>query len=1071
MIHGPPGTGKSQTIANLLAECAAAGKRVLFVAEKKAAIDAVLKRLEEVGLGHIVLDLHSAGLKRKAVAERLGATLAWIGDSRPMDVGSVHSKYERARERLVSNTRRVHDIRPETGEALFTMWGRLLEIDPSARTDLRLPSATLDSLGTDRPEDAERILEEAARAPALFLRDPKHPWGLSDADSALAVEEALELATEAATALPDLLEAVEQAAAALDLPTPPSLAEGLDLAFHLAVVSEVGAHYRRIPDRRTLSRAAESLAPSEGGGAAALWAWVSSGDFREMRGALLGLRSARESSAVLLAEARALLDSVSELEALGAGEIPSEWPLRVSRERLREMVEQMRRTLERLGRSPRDLPLSEAAPWLRQVLEARRDGALVPGTRALESEFTGLGLESLLRNLRDEPCPPHLWAERFRYVWLQSHLDRIEIREPELASFRGRSQDDSVREFRTWDRRRTKLARDRVRHEVAVRAVEAMEAHPQEAHVVRRESRKRSRHIPIRRLFQEAGEVLTRIVPCWVASPLSVSELLDSAAERFDLVVFDEGSQVPTEDAVPALYRGRQLVVAGDPEQLPPTSFFDSDSADADDGDEVAEDLEGFESVLDVAMTFLPPFHLKWHYRSEDERLIAFSNYHIYDSSLITLPSANGEERIVLDVVGRKQGGTGQTTSPSLEVSRVVELALRHAETRPSETLGIITFGDRHRRRVEAALDDALLECPDRVRDFFAFDRDERAFVKNLETVQGDERDAIILSVGYGWDSKGTLPHRFGPLTQDVGYRRLNVAVTRSRKRMTVVSSFRGEDVDLNRSNSRGVRLLKEFLVYAGTGGTRLREDPLASQVPLNAFERDIKVALERQGMQLVGQYGVSRYRLDLVALHPDRPGLPVLAIECDGASYHSSPAARDRDRIRQEQLQRLGWRFHRIWSTDWFYRREEEIERAIHAYTEALEAVGAGGALEAMGADGVVEVVGGREKGEVVSGGGDAAGGDDEWEPEPLVGPRPPRPALMGYGNITDIPRTKLVQLARSILADGRPRTLDDLVEDMFQATPFSRRGARIMATLSEAAEAARRSAAGAGAGTADRR
>src|SRR5262249_20171108 len=221
--------------------------------------------------------------------------------------------------------------------------------------------------------------------------------------------------------------------------------------------------------------------------------------------------------------------------------------------------------------------------------------------------------------------------------------------------------------------------------------------------------------------------------------------------------------------------------------------------------------------------------------------------------------------------------------------------------------------------------------------DFFSLDREERFFVKNLETVQGDERDAIILSIGYGKSANGDLPHRFGPLTQDVGYRRLNVAVTRAKRRMCVISSFSHDEIDLDRSGSRGVQLLKAYLEYAAAGGWRLPDEERAGEMSLNPFEADVRDALEARGIRTRPQFGASRYRIDMVAMHPARPGRPVLAIECDGASYHSSATARDRDRLRQAHLHRLGWRVHRIWSTEWFYNRQPETERAVSADAEAV--------------------------------------------------------------------------------------------------------------------------------------
>jgi very-short-patch-repair endonuclease len=277
----------------------------------------------------------------------------------------------------------------------------------------------------------------------------------------------------------------------------------------------------------------------------------------------------------------------------------------------------------------------------------------------------------------------------------------------------------------------------------------------------------------------------------------------------------------------------------------------------------------------------------------------------------------------------------GQEESAGAEVRRVVELVLKHATERPGETLGVIAMGIKHARRVEASVDYALISRPD-LEGFFAEDKSERFFVKNLERVQGDERDAIILTIGYGKDRSGRLLYRFGPLNAKGGERRLNVAITRARRRMTVVSSFGHRDMDPDRTKARGTELLRLYLEYAASRGKRFGDEGQLA-FPENSFEADVRNALQAKGIDLIPQYGASKYRIDFVAKHPHRPGRLVLAIECDGASYHSAYTARDRDRLRQQHLEALGWRFHRIWSTDWFSHRDEEVDRAVAAYQAAV--------------------------------------------------------------------------------------------------------------------------------------
>src|SRR4051794_19006426 len=422
-------------------------------------------------------------------------------------------------------------------------------------------------------------------------------------------------------------------------------------------------------------------------------------------------------------------------------------------------------------------------------------------------------------------------------------------------------------------------------------------------------------------------------------SPLVVSQVLPNDRPYFDVVIFDEASQVRPAEAIPAIARGRRLVVAGDDKQLPPTDFFSGPVIGTDgddDGLSLAATGSNFESVLDVLEFLVEPRMLEWHYRSADERLIAFSNAHLYGKALLTFPGVSGPDCLRHVHVPWTPGQADGEESSNAEVLKVVELVLEHAQQRPEQSLGVIAMGIKHAERIDGALRNALQDRSD-LDEFFDESHPERFFIKNLERVQGDERDAIILTVGYGKGADGQMVYRFGPLNAEGGERRLNVAVTRARRRMIAVSSFSATDMDPERTK-RGGDLLRLYLAYAETRGEKL--DRQSAEAPeLNAFELDIRDALERAGVPLICQHGVGRYRLDFAAKHPVQPGRLVLAIEADGASYHSAETARDRDRLRQEQLERLGWRFHRIWSQDWFTHREREVEKAVAAYQAAVTA------------------------------------------------------------------------------------------------------------------------------------
>jgi very-short-patch-repair endonuclease len=506
-----------------------------------------------------------------------------------------------------------------------------------------------------------------------------------------------------------------------------------------------------------------------------------------------------------------------------------------------------------------------------------------------------------------------------------------------------------------------------------------------------------------------------------------VSQLLDTA-RCFDFVIFDEASQVLPEDSIPAIMRGSHLVVAGDRWQLPPTTFF----AAADD-DEMLEDesraaTEGYESLLDTTNAFMPSWYLDWHYRSRDEALISFSNHHIYKDRLVTFPGPGGSPVIQHIQVDQPLGVDGQEESSSTEVNKVVDLILEHAAKRPRESLGVIAMGIRHSDRLQRALDQALIGRPD-LGQFFDANAEERFFVKNLERVQGDERDAIILTVGYGKDRGGNLPFRFGPLLSLGGQRRLNVAITRARQRMTLVSSFNHLDMDLAKIKpGTGVELLRFYFEYAASGGKRLG-DLASTDVPMNSFEAEVFDVLESKGIPLVPQVGASSYRIDLVAQHPKEHGRYVLAIECDGASYHSSPTARDRDRLRQQQLENLGWRFHRIWSTDWFMRKDEEVARAVSAYENAVASIdssksGPGGpSYETSSTNSLASPIKSRARGV--------------------------RPYLGQRDTITEYSDWELMSIFDWIESDGRLRTDEEMIDEILPELGFHRRGARIEAVL----------------------
>ncbi|WP_405769150.1 DUF3320 domain-containing protein [Streptomyces sp. NBC_00080] len=458
-----------------------------------------------------------------------------------------------------------------------------------------------------------------------------------------------------------------------------------------------------------------------------------------------------------------------------------------------------------------------------------------------------------------------------------------------------------------------------------------------QAAVIRRESEKQRRHMPVRHLLQQTRDVVRLVKPCFMMSPLTVSQFLPPEFE-FDVVVFDEASQVLPQDAVNSVYRGKALIVAGDQKQLPPTSFF-SAAGDSDDGDEWDEDAtDGFESILDMckASGVLRGLPLRWHYRSRHENLIAFSNHDFYDNSMVTFPGALeqgpdiGVEFIKADGVYDRGGSSDNP----LEATKVAQRVIHHFDTRPEHTLGVVALSKAQAEAIEEAVQKARAARPD-LDHHFTEGRLDGFFVKNLETVQGDERDVIILSIGYGPDHRGKLLSTFGPINREGGWRRLNVAVTRARRRMEVIASFHAGD--LPDSANKSVQHLKRYLQYAQHGPAILQveaADPDAA--PESPFEEEVIDTLRGWGYEVQPQVGVAGFRIDMAVRHPGAPGTYALGIECDGAMYHSSRAARDRDRLREAVLRDLGWRLHRIWGTDWYRNRRDAMARLRAAVEQA---------------------------------------------------------------------------------------------------------------------------------------
>ena len=986
VIQGPPGTGKSQTIANLITTLIARGKSVLFVAEKRAAIEAVTKRLEQVGLSDLVMDMHGGVTSRRDFARKLNDSLEHVATTPALDYSALHVRLRDRRDSLIANDAALHQPRAPWKLCVFDMQERLLAVPEGAGTHLRLSTEAVGALDSEGFERLAGDIDEWIGLGGHALAENHPEWSRSTITTKDGALGAFDLVSDLThESLPTARDALFTALDETPFPKPVTLAEWRRTARFLVVAN--GSWWKQMTAR------------------------IFSKDYRSAK------------------------------QALGAPGALSLTPEKVSssEERVRALLERLAALTKVAGiDDPDKMSHTDLAAALERMASNRNVVASLPRIRELEKKFREAGIWSVIKRV-GKGIPPEHAARGVEHAWLRRVLDDLEFENARIAAFDSSRHSRRRDEFAKADREHRDSTPQRVRRLAAEATNATMSSHPEETTLVRREAAKKRRHLSVRRLLARAPHVLSTLRPCWTMSPILAAEIIPADLQLFDVVIFDEASQIPPAEGIGCLARAPQAVIAGDSHQLPPTSFFGRGPGEDSADDDEYSLTEGMESLLDTTGALLRDKMLEWHYRSRDERLIAFSNNHIYGGSLTAFPGAIISTPITHCLIPfRPITGVSGTRSNPDEVEKVVELVLEHARKTPHEALGVIAFGQRHADNIDNALNRRLSEINDPSLDeFFSEKNEERFFVKNIERVQGDERDIIILSVGYHKDINGNLPYRFGPILHEGGERRLNVAVTRARSRLTLVSSFSHRDMDPGRSAAKGVDLLRRYLEYAASGGENIGSDIL--DVPLNPFELSVKNGLDRRGVPVTPQYGVSGYRIDFACAHPREPGRMVLAIEADGASYHSAHTTRDRDRLRQQVLESKGWRFHRIWSTAWFRDREAELDKAEKAWKRAVEAS--------------------DDKEDEPSPTPGASRNIPQSKPSPQRGPRPnvPRKDTHGYDGITDYNHSQLVDLARWINCDTLLRTEDKLERELMNELGFKRSGKLISDALRKAIRDAR--------------
>lgn len=1171
VIHGPPGTGKSQTITNLIADAIHRGKKVLFVSEKMAALEVVKRRLDEVGLGDACLELHSYKANKKAVLDELQRTLGLNGTVSQRSVESTESNPAEARDKLEAYFKALCMPVGESGLTPYEIFGYLAKISEDGSNSQRmelLPLAGVASWSASECGRKRDLVEELGEALKTLGNPSQHPfWGVGLTSCLLTEEQQIREATrDAFDMLTELRESDCALARLLGVLSSESVLDTRKLLQSAELVLEApDLSGIQLEGGEWTSQRTKLLALADSGEAAAdlhsrydsqlkAEAWTADvsetadtffrlgrkwsrhfspkyraaqravasffrgqapRDFESIASVLQAINFVQSHEEMLRPHAqrlarvfgdkwrdgkpdwnhlRACVNFLARAEErMSAGEVCDNfWELlrrqtdrvALSRacQRVRDCLDGWDRTIANLlsllrfdvgsASAPDGISMNydSAAHRLTEWSnEAHRLQEIVRFNRLLE-ECDKEGMPELRNLVPSWSRAPEQLLSAFDATWWWCLADRA-LREREvLANFDPQRYDRLLARFRRLDEEEINSSRRRVAS--FHRSTMPRPLACGQLGVLLNEFNKRTRHLPIRKLISKAGTAIQAIKPVFMMSPLSVATYLPPGALSFDMVVFDEASQVKPVEAFGALARANQAIVVGDDKQLPPTSFFevvmeqhDSDDTDESDNAFTSGDKESILSLFKAKGA--PETMLRWHYRSKHESLICISNREFYENRLIIFPSpfVNGHEDaadlgLVLEHVPQGIYDRGRSRRNEEEARVVAQAVMRHAREQMAKpeadwlTLGVVAFSVA---QAEAIADhvERLRREDDSCEKYFDPGRREPFFVKNLENVQGDERDVIFISVGYGKSADGTVTMNFGPVNAEGGERRLNVLITRARRRCVVFTNLTADDIDLSRSRGRGVQVLKSFLAYAQH--RRLSSVPFVSNREDNSpFEDAVYEALLALGYEVDRQVGVGGYYIDLAIKDRERPGRYLLGIECDGASYHSARSARDRDRLRQSVLESLGWRIHRIWSTSWFRNKREELERLQRAIEAAKGGDGAGSSEEADGSAGTCREPG-SEHGEQDDCDKQARSGHEHGHSPDHTGPgdvvnyvlsSPEVPRKRGL-SLGDVPQTVLLGLIRDVVQVESPVHVEDVYRRVADAYGVARVGSRIRDAL----------------------
>ena len=1016
VLQGPPGTGKSQTITNIIAELMYAGKKVLFVSEKMAALEIVYNNLKKVGLSEFLLELHSYKANKKEFVKELYDTL--LTDKTIVNTKSdaIYNDLNYSVDKLNKYEEALYKIYKPINKSLYTLLG-LYNHYKDAK-EIKYIINDIKKYDEEKLKHNVSLLEKYVSFEKMMGYDyKKHPlYGFTSDDLSYEFEIKIkELLSKAILNNKNVIYYFKKIGELYSVKITKASSLNSLITFsefiikskikdpkllNIKVIDEL---LNEIDNLKVLSeKIIDNLYKTND----IFKSSILDEDIKELYDQYFMLGSThfkrRFSSSFKVVKSRiesflvkpknigytemcklllSLIDLKKDIEEFNKNKIQN-YNLNLYKsyntnwDNLSSILLSLKEALKKnpefksfnLNSKIDSNLLSKAKTSLSNFEIYNKN---LKGYYAKECDITKLNLSDrldLLTNTFDNLSNLSAWIDYSKLInkleednlldfvnkylatnnklrglvnsyykcFYRQLLDSILKSDDVAKGYTRLYHDADINTFINKDEEALNLARYKIKEKLSHdRPDPNLQMSGSPVNLIKREYNKTRKLMPIRTIFDTIPDFIQKIKPCFLMSPLSVSTYLGDKI-KFDVVIFDEASQVFPEDALVAIYRSKQLIVVGDSKQMPPTSFFMNSDYDEEYDEE--SDADSFESILDLAISVLPTKSLLCHYRSKDESLITFSNKNFYDYRLLSYPSSlTGRKDFGVDFIYVVKGVMDEKKKVNeLEALKVVDLIFEHFKKYPDRSLGVVAFNIRQQEEI-ARLCQIRRDKDPSFEKYFSREAKEPFFIKNLETVQGDERDTIIFSVTYAKNAKGVFNHRFGPLNALGGERRLNVAITRAKLNVKVVSSIRASDIDISKVTNEGPKLLQSYLAYAERGVEALgKKDDVMIEETDSPFERDVYNFLKENGFDLDIKVGSSKYRIDL-ALKQNITGDYVLAIECDGATYHNQASARDRDRLRQRVLEGMNWRFYRIWSIDWFKNNEIEKKELLVACHKAL--------------------------------------------------------------------------------------------------------------------------------------